>query len=79
MIATPASPGQGTLLISPEKAPPGIMAVVIIRNRKTREGLKYANIRRVAAHDPRLEQIRSARPVDAVMAAEGLSKSEPAP
>ena len=35
MLATVASPGQGTLQISPEKAPPGFMAVVIIRNRKT--------------------------------------------
>jgi len=41
MIATQASPGQGTLQISPEKAPPGIMATVITRNRKTGEGLKY--------------------------------------
>jgi formylmethanofuran dehydrogenase subunit E len=42
MIATQASPGQGTLQISPERAPHGIMALVIIRNRKTGEGLKYA-------------------------------------
>jgi formylmethanofuran dehydrogenase subunit E len=41
MIATQASPGQGTLQISTEKAPSGQMAVVIIRNRKTGEGLKY--------------------------------------
>jgi hypothetical protein len=27
MLATSASPGQGTLLISPEKAPPGMLAV----------------------------------------------------
>jgi hypothetical protein len=41
MLATGASPGQGTLQISSEKAPPGSMAVIIIRNRKTGEGLKY--------------------------------------
>jgi formylmethanofuran dehydrogenase subunit E len=41
MIATQASPGQGTLQISPEKAPPGVMAMIIVRNRKTGEGLKY--------------------------------------
>jgi formylmethanofuran dehydrogenase subunit E len=41
MLATGASPGQGTLQISPEKAPPGAMAVIVIRNRKTGEGLKY--------------------------------------
>ena len=41
MIATQASPGQGTLQISPQEAPPGLMAMIIIRNRKTGEGLKY--------------------------------------
>jgi hypothetical protein len=41
MIATGASPGQGTLQISPEKAPDGMMAVVVIKNRKTGEGLRY--------------------------------------
>jgi formylmethanofuran dehydrogenase subunit E len=41
MIATQASPGQGTLQISPDKAPDGAMAVVVIRNRKTGEALKY--------------------------------------
>ncbi len=41
MIATGASPGQGTLQISPEKAPDGLMAVIVITNRKTGEGLRY--------------------------------------
>lgn len=41
MIATQASPGQGTLQMSADKAPPGIMSMIIIRNRKTGEGLKY--------------------------------------
>jgi formylmethanofuran dehydrogenase subunit E len=41
LIATQASPGQGTLQIAAEKAPPGMMAVVVIRNRKTGEGLRY--------------------------------------
>jgi formylmethanofuran dehydrogenase subunit E len=41
MIATQASPGQGTLQISPDKAPTGAMAVIVIKNRKTGEGLKY--------------------------------------
>lgn len=42
MIATQASPGQGTLQISPEKAPDGMMAVIVIKNRKTGEGLRYS-------------------------------------
>jgi formylmethanofuran dehydrogenase subunit E len=41
MIATQASPGQGTLQISPDKAPDGTMAVIVIKNRKTGEGLRY--------------------------------------
>jgi formylmethanofuran dehydrogenase subunit E len=41
MIATQASPGQGTLQVSPEKAPDGMMAVIVIKNRKTGEGLPY--------------------------------------
>ena len=39
MIATQASPGQGTLQISPDKAPDGTMAAIVIKNRKTGEGL----------------------------------------
>lgn len=41
MIATQASPGQGTLQISPDKAPDGAMAVIVIKNRKSGEGLRY--------------------------------------
>jgi formylmethanofuran dehydrogenase subunit E len=42
MIATYASPGQGTLRVAAEKAPPESMGVVVIRHRKTGEGLRYA-------------------------------------
>jgi formylmethanofuran dehydrogenase subunit E len=79
MIATQASPGQGTLQIAPERAPPGNMAIVVIRNRKTGEGLKYT------ISDEWLPKIlgwnKSEPPdrFDAAMAAEGLFKSEPAP
>ena len=40
-LATQASPGQGTVQVAPEKASPGLMAVIIIRDRKTGEGLRY--------------------------------------
>jgi formylmethanofuran dehydrogenase subunit E len=79
MIATQASPGQGTLQISPEKAPSGIMAMVIIRNRKTGEGLRYT------ISNEWLPIIlgwnRSDPPArfDAAMAADDLFKSEAAP
>jgi formylmethanofuran dehydrogenase subunit E len=41
MIATQASPGQGTLQIAGDKAPDGQFAVIDIRNRKTGETLRY--------------------------------------
>ena len=41
MISTQASPGQGTLVVAPEKAPDGAMAVIVIRNRKTGDALRY--------------------------------------
>jgi len=42
MIATHTSPGQGTLQISPEKAPDGMMAIIVITNKKTGEALRYS-------------------------------------
>ena len=41
MLSTQASPGQGTLKVVAEKAPIGAMAVIVVRNRKTGEGLRY--------------------------------------
>src|SRR5579871_2863998 len=76
MIATQASPGQGTLEISSEKAPDGMMAVVVIKNRKTGRGLRYSisdewlpKILAWIKTDP------SAR-YDAAMSAEGLFQVE---
>jgi formylmethanofuran dehydrogenase subunit E len=77
MIATQASPGQGTLQISPVKAPDGAMAVIVIKNRKTGEGLKYT------IADEWLPKILgwiksepSAR-YDSAMSADGLYQVEP--
>jgi formylmethanofuran dehydrogenase subunit E len=41
LIATQASPGQGTLQVALEKAPAGLLAVAVLRNRKTGEGVRY--------------------------------------
>ncbi len=77
MIATHASPGQGTLQISPDPAPTGTMAVIIIRNRKTGEGLKYT------ISDEWLPKILGwiksdpAARYDSAMNAEGLYQVEP--
>jgi formylmethanofuran dehydrogenase subunit E len=77
MIATQASPGQGTLQISPDKAPDGELAVIVIRNRKTGEGLRYTisdewlpKILGWMKSDP------SGR-YDSAMSAEGLFQVEP--
>jgi formylmethanofuran dehydrogenase subunit E len=78
MLATGASPGQGTLQISSEKAPPGSMAVIVIRNRKTGEGLRY-----IVAEEwlPKILGWNKSDPAgryDQAMSAEGLFKSESA-
>ena len=41
MLPLQASPGQGTVEIATEKAPAGLLAVIIIRDRKTGQGLRY--------------------------------------
>ena len=40
-IATEASAGQGTLRVTPEKAPSEMLGVAIIRDKKTGKGLRY--------------------------------------
>jgi hypothetical protein len=76
MLATGATPGQGTLQIASEKAPHGSMAVIIIRNRKTGEGLKY-----IIGDEwlPKILGWNKSDPAgryDAAMSAEGLFISE---
>src|SRR2546430_1475139 len=79
MLATNASPGQGTLLIAPEKAPAGMLAVIVVRNRKTGEGLRYA-----VADDwlPKViewnKTLDPAERFDAAMTAQGLFEVAPA-
>jgi formylmethanofuran dehydrogenase subunit E len=80
MLATDASPGQGTLAIAPEKAPAGLLAVVIVRNRKTGEGLRYTVadgwLPKVMEWNKTLDP---AGRFDAAMKAEGLFEVAPAP
>ena len=80
MLATNASPGQGTLAIAPEKAPAGMLAVVIVRDRKTSDGFRYTVadtwlpkiIEWNKTYDP-------AGRFDAAMKADGLFEVAPAP
>jgi formylmethanofuran dehydrogenase subunit E len=80
MLATDASPGQGTLVIAPEKAPAGILAVAIVRNRKTGEGFRYTVadswLPKVIEWNKTLDP---AGRFDAAMKAEGLFEVAPAP
>ena len=77
MLATHTSPGQGTLQISPEKAPDGMMAVIVITNKKTGETLRYS----VADEwlPKMLAWLKTDPPAryDAAMAAEGVFQVEP--
>ena len=41
MLAAQASPGQGTVQVATEKVAASLIAVIVIRNRKTGEGLRY--------------------------------------
>ena len=41
MIATQASPGQGTLQVMAEKAPPGVLASIVVRERKGSARVRY--------------------------------------
>jgi formylmethanofuran dehydrogenase subunit E len=77
MIATHTSPGQGTLQISPDKAPDGVIALVFFKDRKTGEGLRYTitedwlpKILGWIKLDPSVRY-------DSAMSAEGLFQVEP--
>jgi formylmethanofuran dehydrogenase subunit E len=41
MIATYVSPGQGTLRVAADKAPADLMGAVVVRSRKTGQGIRY--------------------------------------
>jgi formylmethanofuran dehydrogenase subunit E len=41
MLATDTSPGRGTLIVAADKAPPGMLALIVVRDRKTNEALRY--------------------------------------
>lgn len=78
MLAVQASPGQGSVEIARDKAPPGLLAVIVIRHRKTAAALRYA----VAdAWLPKLLAWNKLPPLeryDAAMQATGLFTVEPA-
>lgn len=78
MLATQATPGQKTLVMSPEKAPPDYMAVIIAKNRKTGEAVRYTIAKE---WHPKILAWREMSPVERYevgMTAEGLFSVEAA-
>ena len=73
MLATQASPGQGTLQVAAEKAPAGLLAAVIVRDRKSGASARYTVadewMARIAEWNKTLDP---AGRYQAVMAAPGL-------
>jgi formylmethanofuran dehydrogenase subunit E len=80
MIATRASPGQGTLRIAAEQAAPGLYAMITVRNRKTGQGIRYTISDEWAARI--IEWNRTLDPrgrYEAAVKAEGLFTVQPIP
>ncbi len=79
-LASYASVGQRTVTIAPEKAPPGMAAVIIIRPRNGGAGFKYtiplAALSKLGIMNKSLDPRGR---YDAVMATDGLFNVEPAP
>jgi len=79
-IATYASVGQRTLTISPEKAPAGDAAVVVIRPRQGGPGFKYTiPMAALTKLGPMNKELDPRGRYDAVMATDGLFNVQPAP
>lgn len=78
-LATVATVGQRSLTIAPEKAPPGTLAVVVVRSKATGEGVRYvvpgAALPRLGDWNRSLDERGR---YDAVMSADGLFALGPA-
>jgi formylmethanofuran dehydrogenase subunit E len=78
-IATVASVGQRTLAIASEKAPPGAMAAIVIRNKQSGAAVKYTVSESWVSKLIDLNKALDARGrYDAVMNADGLFEVSPA-
>lgn len=80
LIATTASPGQGSLRVAAEKAPEGTFAVAVITHKQSGASVKYTI---AESWMPRLVEMNKtldeAGRFDAVMKAEGLFQAELTP
>jgi formylmethanofuran dehydrogenase subunit E len=79
-IATYTSVGQRTLTVSPEKAPAGAAAVIVIRPRQGGAGYKYTiPMTALAKLGPMNKDLDPRGRYEAVMATEGLFEVQPVP
>jgi len=79
-IATTASAGQRSLVIAPEKAPDGAIAVAVIRPRKGGPGFKYTiPVSALGVLGPMNATLAPKGRWDAVMKTDGLFTVEAAP
>jgi len=78
MLATRASPGQGTLRMAPDKAAGDVLGAVVVAHRKTGRNVRYeiprTALARVGEWNKTLDPVGR---YDAVMAAEGLFSARP--
>jgi formylmethanofuran dehydrogenase subunit E len=80
MLATQASPGQGTLQVAAEKAPAGLLALVVVRDKKSGAGLRYTIAEQwMAKIVDWNKNLDPAGRYQAAMAAPGLFEVGPAP
>ncbi len=78
MLSTGSSPGQGTLRVAPDTAAPGLLAMVVVRHRKTGAIARYSVSNEWLP--VLLDLNRSRDPMgryEAVMTADQLIKVEP--
>jgi formylmethanofuran dehydrogenase subunit E len=77
MIATQATPAQKMMIFSPEKPPEQFMAVIVIRNRKIDEAVRYSIAKEWHPKILAWRQLDPSGRYDAAMGAEGLFQVEP--
>jgi hypothetical protein len=76
MIATQATPAQKMMTFSPEKPSDEFMAVIVIRNRKTNEAVRYTIAKEWHPKILAWRQLEPPARYDAAMSAEGLFQVE---
>ena len=77
MIATQATPAQKMMTFSTETPPEEFMAVIVIRNRKTNDAVRYTIAKDWHARILAWRQLDPSARYDAAMSVEGLFEVDP--